>query len=100
MVLNNTLIKEFLERGKEFDLSSVGATVDQLTVRTAFPLTKEESDKLTALMTQKLNRGIKIEEVVDSTAIAGIILLFGTLILDGSLANYVRDAAEKAKQDA
>lgn len=99
MVLHTSLIKEFLERGKEFDLSSVGSHVEKLTIRTAFPLSKEENDKLLALMTQKLNRAITLEERVDSTVIAGIVLLFGTLILDGSLANYVRDAAEKAKQE-
>ncbi|MBI3306483.1 MAG: F0F1 ATP synthase subunit delta [Candidatus Omnitrophica bacterium] len=98
-VLHVSLIKEFFDRGKDFDLSSVGSNVDKLTVRTAFPLSKEDNDKLLALMTQKLNRAVTIEERVDTTVIAGIVLLFGTLILDGSLANYVRDAAEKAKQE-
>lgn len=98
-VLNECLVKEFLDTIKGIDLSSVGPHVESLTLRTVAPLSKENLDKLNSIILTKMKRAIKVEEVTDSQVLAGILLQFGTLLLDGSLPNYVRDNAEKAKAD-
>ena len=98
-VLHNELMKEFLERAQTFDLSSVGAHINTLTIKSPVALKKEERAQLDSFIQAKLKRPIQIEEVVDKNLIAGVLLQFGTLLLDGSLLNYVRDASEIAKKN-
>ena len=96
--VHRQLVMDFLERGKTFDLSGVGAHIETLTIKSAIALQKDEIDKLNSFVASKLNRPIKIEHAVDANLIAGILLQFGTLLLDGSLANYIRDTVEQAKK--
>lgn len=98
-LLHHQLFLEFLERAKNFDLSGVGSHIELLTVRSAFVLSKEEQDKVNSMIGVKLTRPIKTEFNVDESLVAGILFQFGTLLLDGSLVNLVREAAEKEKKE-
>ena len=97
-MIHEEWIVAFLEKAKDFDLSSVVIQVDHLIVRTAFALKPEEKEKLAAFVMVKLSRPMKIEEVVEEELMAGYILQFGTLLLDGTLANSFKEAAEKYKE--
>lgn len=91
-------LQNFMERGKHFDLSSVIPSVDTCLIRTAYPLTKEAKDKISAMVTGKLGRTLNLTESVDEEVIAGIILQFGNVVVDGSFSNAIFEASEKAKQ--
>ncbi len=97
-MVHHQLVKEFIDGGKDMDLTTVREHIDKLIVKTPMPLTKEEMLLLDAFIRGKLNRKIEIEEIVDPTGIAGIALQFGTLIIDSSLANYIRDASQESQQ--
>jgi len=92
------LVSEFLERAKNFDLSNVDPSLQKLTVKTAVPLTAAEKEKIKVFVTAKLNRPLELEEVEDKTLISGVVLMFGTLMMDGSMANYIKEASLKTKQ--
>lgn len=92
------MVKDFIIRAKDMDLSSVDASITEMVIRTALPMAKEETDKLQALLLTKLNRGVQLHEVVEPELIAGLILQFGTLVLDGCMLNGMREASNKMKE--
>lgn len=97
-ILHAELLKDFMARINEMDFSGVGSHINTLTIKTPFALKKEELEKFNSFVTLKINRPIKVEEVVDKSLVAGVLFLFGTLLLDGSLLNRVRDSAEGEKK--
>lgn len=92
------LVKEFPEKMKTLDLGGVGSHIDTLTIKTAIALNKEELNSFSVLVSSKINRPIKIEEVTDQSLIAGVLFQFGTLIVDGSLLNSIRESTEQSKK--
>jgi len=96
--VHDVLVNDYLARAKDFDLSNVDAALTEIGVRSALPLQKEVMEQLNTLLTTKLKRQITLVEKADKTLVAGIALEFGTLLLDGSLSNSVREAAENHKK--
>jgi F0F1-type ATP synthase membrane subunit b/b' len=103
-MVHHQLVKEFIDGGKDMDLTTVRIHIDKMIVKTPINLTKEEVLLLEAFIKGKLNRTIAIEEIIDVSGIAGIALQFGTLIIDGSLAAFIRTASgeeqEKIKKES
>jgi F-type H+-transporting ATPase subunit delta len=58
-------------------------------VRTALALTPEQLAKLTAALTQRLQRTVRIQQVLDPSLIGGAIVRHGDLVFDGSLRGRV-----------
>jgi F0F1-type ATP synthase membrane subunit b/b' len=98
-ILHRTLTKEFIDSGKDMDLTSVGKHIEQLIVKTPMELTKEETLLIEAFVKGRLNRSIKIDIIEDKSILAGIIFQFGTLLIDGSLSNMIKETANKAKEE-
>ena len=96
--LHKELVKEFIRRGKDFDLTGVGPHINTVVMQSALPLTEAEQDQIKAVVKSKVNRDLKVEVAVDKALIAGVLLQFGTLLLDGSLASAVKDAADEMKK--
>ncbi len=96
--VHKELVREFIQRGRDFDLTGVGPHINTVTLKSALPLTDTEQDQLKALVRAKVNRDLKYEVAVDKTLIAGMLLQFGTLLLDGSLSSSVKDAADEMKK--
>lgn len=94
---HSRIFEIFLVRAKDFDLSKVSPQIETVSVKTPYPLAEQEKAKLNAFISTKINRNLKIEEIIDPNQIAGVCLMFGTLILDGSLAHSVHEAAEEKK---
>jgi len=95
---HNLIFDDFLKRAEDFDLTKVSPQIDTVSVKSRFPLTDQQKNKISAFISGKINRQFKIEEIIDEKVIAGIALQFGSLLVDGSLANSINDAAEDAKE--
>ncbi len=94
-VIHEELVLDFIRKAKDMDLSSAGGEKDAFVVRSPIPLKKEEIEKVNALLASKLSRVVTFSEVPDADLIAGIVMQFGSLVLDGSLTSLLRDAVEK-----
>ncbi len=97
--LHQALIVEFLERAQKMDLSQISANVDALILKSAFPLDKTQLEQFQKLIASKISRPVKLEAQEDKALIAGVLIQFGTLLLDGSLNNYVKEASEATKKN-
>ncbi|MDD5670584.1 MAG: F0F1 ATP synthase subunit delta [Candidatus Omnitrophica bacterium] len=97
-VIHQELIRAFLAREKELDFSNVRKDVSKVTIKTAFPLKKEDRERVQEMVIRKLGRPMEADEAEDKNLIAGIALSFGTLLLDGSYANAIMEAGVTAKK--
>ncbi len=97
-LLHEEMVKGFMNRTKDLDLSTVDGSLENVVVRTAAAFKKEESEKLHSMLLTKLGRPVSFHEVVEPDLIAGFALQFGKLVLDGSLATALKEAADKTKE--
>lgn len=98
-LIHGQFIKNFIEQAKKSDLASVDLHGQHPTIRTAIALEKEEKDQLCQVLAERLgSRDLQIEEVVDETLLAGVAMQIGTLVVDGSFANTLKESAFQAKE--
>ena len=98
-LIHGQFVKNFMEQAKESDLASVDLRGQHPTIRTAIALKKEVKDQLCQVLAERLgSRDIQIDEAVDETLIAGVAMQIGTLALDGSFANALKEAAIQVKE--
>lgn len=69
----------------------------QCSVTTAHPLNSADKMKLEEILSLKAGREIAVEEKMDAGIMAGLVIKFGNLIIDGSLAARFKKAAEAAR---
>ena len=96
--LNQQLIEEFIENLQKLDLNQVGAEVDIADVITAASIDNGIQNRIGKVIKDKLKREIKINSIVDQNVVGGVVLRFGSLALDGSLQNIVRETATAIKE--
>jgi F-type H+-transporting ATPase subunit delta len=65
-------------------------------VVSAFPLSAAQRQALTRWLSERIGRDITLSEQVDERLVAGLTITLGSLVLDGSLASKVRQAARRA----
>lgn len=98
-VMHVQMIQEFIKKGDQLDFSNVSADINVMSIRTAMPLKEEEQAGLLDLVKNKLGREITCEVKEDKSVLAGVILEFGTLLLDGSFSSAIHDAAAQRKKE-
>jgi len=74
--------------------------VQDVRVITAFPLSETQRKNLGRNLKQLLNREVKIQEETDTTIVAGIIVMVGSLVLDGSLKNKIQEQAKLIEHES
>jgi len=97
-VLDKYLITEFIEKLKAVDMSRIGVDVKIADIISATPLSESSLSDIGKLLKEKLNRDIKLNSKIDPKVTGGIILMFESLQLDGSLQNALRESANALKQ--
>lgn len=96
--LNQHLVSEFLESLEKMDMGQVDVAVQTADLVTVSALDSATREKFEKIVKGKLGRDIKINPSIDPNIAGGVILKFGSLVLDGSLQNIIREAGEKLKQ--
>jgi len=77
--------KEFLKSDFHLDRLHLSKDVKNAEVFSAFPLTEEQKKELKAKLSKKLDENLLIKEKVDAALIAGVMITFGSVVIDGSL---------------
>ena len=96
--LDRQLFSEFMEKLKTVDFSRLGPDVKSGDIVTANPLEQSSLQAMGQLFKEKLGRDLKFNPKIDKTVVGGVMLQFDSLLLDGSLHNYFKDAATTLKQ--
>ena len=95
---NENMISEFLDNLENVDMSLIDDTLDTADVITAAPLDKKSEERLLSIIKNKMNRDIKINNIIDKKIINGIVLKFGSLSLNGGLVELLKDQGVLIKE--
>ena len=79
---------------KAVDLAGAGGIVE---VKSSHPMGPAQKEKLEQILSAKLDQKIKTREEIDAKVISGIIIQLGSIVIDGSLSERFRRAAEELK---
>lgn len=90
--LHSSLIEDFMAELEKIDMTMITGEVNEAEIITAIPLEKKGKERLSAILKEKLKRDINIKTTEDSKIVSGAILRFGSLVLDGSLHSFFKEA--------
>ena len=95
---NDTLIAEFMSSLADVDMEMIAGDIKSADLISAGDLEKKYKEQLSEILRKKLERDIEINVSVDKTIVSGVILSFGSLKLDGSLATRIKQTALDLKE--
>lgn len=78
-------LKESLKSDFQLDRLHLPENIKEAEIVSAFPLTEEQRKEFKTKLSKKLGENIVLKEKVDAALIAGIIITFGSVVIDGSL---------------
>jgi len=96
--LDKYLIAEFIEKLKQVDMSRIGMDIKVAEVISATPIAESLLEEITQVFKGKLSRDIKLNPKIDPNVVGGVVLMFESLQLDGSLQNALKESANALKQ--
>jgi F-type H+-transporting ATPase subunit b len=96
--LDKHLIAEFIEKLNKVDMSRISVDIKTADVISATPISESLLTQLAQVFKTRLSREIKLNPKIDPKVVGGIILMFESLQLDGSLQNVLRESANALKQ--
>jgi F0F1-type ATP synthase membrane subunit b/b' len=99
-MLNETLVNEVIESLREADLQNFQISGDTAEIRTPIKLSEENRKKMVQVLKEKLKKDVKLKEEIDPSLVGGLVLKFGTFVMDGSLVNRMSEAASRLKKEA
>jgi len=97
--LLGNIFKE-LDKVEKSRLQAVGqneAFDGKAAIKTSRPISAEHKKKLEAILSSKLGQKITVQETVEKKIMAGIVIALGSFIIDGSLSEQFKKAAQELK---
>lgn len=98
--LEKDLLEEFLEQLKNVDMSKISQDIKKADVVTSLGLSDPELKRISDEVKVRSGRLFEFHSKVDASHIAGVVIHFGSLQLDGSLRTAVKEAAVALKAEA
>ena len=89
--LNQTLVSEFIEDLRNTDMNNIGPTIKAAEVISLTALENKDQTEIDNIIKSKLNRSLELSFSTDPDIGGGIIIKFGSLALDGSMKNLIRE---------
>jgi len=96
--LDKYLIADFIEKLKQVDMSRIGIDIKNAEVISATPVPDPLLVEIARVFKDKLSRDIKLIPKIDPAVVGGVVLMFESLQLDGSLQNALKESAGALKQ--
>lgn len=94
---NRQLIEEFLESLKGVDMTRMGSDISHVELVGIENVDPQSKTQLNQLLKQKLNREVPLKESIEKNLAGGIVVKFGSMAVDGSLRNMLREEGKKLK---
>lgn len=96
--LNQDLISEFLENLKNTDMSKISPDVNEAEIVIQGSLDESVKSQFAQVIKEKLGREVSVKATTDDSIGGGIILKFGSMALDGSIKNLIREAGVELQE--
>jgi F0F1-type ATP synthase delta subunit len=94
-------VEDLIENGfSKLERLHIPEGMKEAKVTSAFNLTDDERKKLSKKIKDSLGEGITLKEEIDPKVVAGIVISIGSLVLDGSLKNKIKEKTQGEKRYA
>ncbi|MBU1124784.1 MAG: F0F1 ATP synthase subunit delta [Candidatus Omnitrophica bacterium] len=91
-VVHGRWVEELITHGfVHFERLHIPQDVQEATVTSAFALTETQRENIQHKLNTLLEKSIVLKEEVDSGVVAGISITLGSIVLDGTLKNKIRE---------
>ncbi len=97
--MHGQLIQDFIGQLETVDMNIVTPSVRKADVIVAKKLDDAIVAKITEVLTKRLGRALDVKVTEDPKIIGGIVMKFGTLVIDDSLAERLKESAVKLKDE-
>ena len=95
--LNESLVNNFFKDLETADMSVINKNVDRAEIVSAKPVSEELVKRAKEVLSKKLERNIEVKSSVDANLIGGVLMKFGTLVVDDSLSERLKEMAVELK---
>jgi F-type H+-transporting ATPase subunit b len=93
--MHNELVQEVAARIRKLDKEMFKTRLEKGELLSAYPVKKSDKEAMLSAISEKTGHGISFTEKEDKEIVAGLIIKLGTLVIDGSLENKLRQIGEK-----
>jgi len=97
--LHEQLVQEFLKDLEEADISKVGKGIDTVEIMTGRAMREGTHTIIEAVLKNKLGRQVDIVVKEDPALLGGLLMKFGTMVVDGTLVTKIKETAEQMKDE-
>jgi F0F1-type ATP synthase delta subunit len=95
--LDKHLVAEFIQKLNNVDMSRISMDIKVADVISATPVSDSLLSEISKVFRNKLSREIKLNPKIDPEVVGGVVLMFESLQLDGSLRNLISESAHALK---
>jgi F0F1-type ATP synthase membrane subunit b/b' len=96
--VHKVMAGDFIKELAEVDMAMISAEFKEVEVVSFLALTDTQRQQIKEIVSKKVKRDFVLIEKVDHNLLSGIVLKFGSLALDGTLASKIRDGVITEKQ--
>lgn len=97
--MNEQLVRDFLADLEQADLGKVSKDLATVEIHTGRALNEETKKIIKKILDGKLGRPVAIDVKEDHKLLGGLLIKFGTMIVDGSLAENIKEVTETMKEE-
>jgi len=97
--IHEQLVQEFMKDLEEADISKVGKGIDTVEILSGRSIRQGTQTIIEAVLKNKLGRAVTVVIKDDPALLGGLILKFGTMVVDGTLVTKLKETAEQMKDE-
>jgi F0F1-type ATP synthase membrane subunit b/b' len=98
-LLAEQMIADFLNSLKEVDASQIPPEIKTIDIVLAREINNENKNKIESMIKEMLNRDLTFNYQYDIKIVGGVVLKFGSLVLNGCVANAIEEVAIEMKKE-
>lgn len=98
-LVHEYLVTQVLDGIKNAPVENFQIKTGHALLSSAEPLKPEVKERIQKALKEKIKTDVEFKEEIDPLLVAGFVLKFGTLVLDGSLANRLSESAARLKKE-
>jgi F0F1-type ATP synthase delta subunit len=91
--IDRILISEFLDEVSEMSADNLPAGTEDIEIISRNKLDESDVKRISEIVKSKISGNVKIKQTVSGDLLGGLVIKFGNLVLDGSIAGKLKDKA-------
>jgi F0F1-type ATP synthase membrane subunit b/b' len=98
-MIHDVLVQDVVDGLQEVDMTHYQINTDTAELKVSQAIDPQSKKKIAEILKGKIKKEVKFAEEVDPSLIGGLILKFGTFVIDGSLMNRLSESAARLQKE-